>query len=90
MVQGGLARIGAVAFIHCFGFRLNPHLHFHCVVVDGVFEAGTAAELPVWFHETLALSAKQLTDIRRNIRRRLLRTLVAAACGSSPSLTKAR
>ena len=75
VAQGSTARIGAVAFIHRFGALLNPHVHFHCVVVDGVFEAGTGGELPVRFHETPALSAKQLTDIQRNIRRRLLRAL---------------
>jgi len=75
VAQGSMARIGAVAFIHRFGALLNPHLHFHCVVVDGVFEAGTEAELPVRFHEMPALSAKQLTDIQGNIRRRLLRAL---------------
>ena len=32
--------IGAVAFIHRFGSRLNGHVHFHVCVVDGVFEAG--------------------------------------------------
>ena len=73
VAQGSMARIGAVAFIHRFGALLNPHLHFHCVVVDGVFEAGSEAELPVRFYETLALSAKQLTDTQGNIRRRLLR-----------------
>ncbi len=31
-------RIGAVAFIHRFGSSLNTHVHFHCCVVDGVFE----------------------------------------------------
>ena len=41
---GPTARIGAVAFIHRFGALLNPHVHFHCVVVDGVFEAGTEAK----------------------------------------------
>jgi hypothetical protein len=25
-----------VAFIHRFGALLNPHLHFHCVVVDSL------------------------------------------------------
>ena len=30
------ARLGAMAFIHRFGSALNPHLHFHCVVLDGV------------------------------------------------------
>jgi hypothetical protein len=68
-------RIGAVAFIHRFGALLNPHLHFHCVVVDGVFEAGAEAGQLLRFHETPALNAEQLADIKRNIRRRLLRAL---------------
>ena len=33
------SHIGAVVFIHRFGALLNAHLHFHCVVVDGVFNA---------------------------------------------------
>jgi hypothetical protein len=37
--SGRCARIGAIAFIHRFGSALNAHLHFHCVVVDGVFTA---------------------------------------------------
>jgi hypothetical protein len=31
-------RIGAIAFIHRFGSSLNAHTHFHCCVVDGVFQ----------------------------------------------------
>lgn len=68
------ARIGAVVFIHRFGALLNPHVHFHCVVVDGVFEAATDAEA-VRFHETPTLTSAQLADIQCNIRRRLLRAL---------------
>ena len=33
---------GAVAFIHRFGSTLNAHLHFHCVVKDGVFAPAPA------------------------------------------------
>lgn len=35
--QAGKAcmRIGAVAFIHRFGFSLNTDVHFHVCVVDG-------------------------------------------------------
>ena len=33
------SRLGAVVLIHRFGALPNTHLHFHCVVVDGVFEA---------------------------------------------------
>jgi hypothetical protein len=39
------ARLGAVAFVHRFGSTLNPHLHFHCVVVDGVFDAAAASAI---------------------------------------------
>jgi len=52
---GNKARIGAVVFIHRFGALLNPHVHFHCVVVDGLFEAATEACESVRFHETPAL-----------------------------------
>jgi len=75
MARGTPARIGAVAFIHRFGALLNPHVHVHCVVVDGVFEVGTEAAQPPQFHETPALDVQQLADIQRNIRRRLLRAL---------------
>lgn len=70
-----MARISAVAFIHHFGALLNPHVHFHCVVVDGVFEAGTGVGVPVPFHETPALDTQQQADIQRNVRRRLLLAL---------------
>ena len=36
---GPAVRVGAAAFIHRFGSAVNPHLHFHCVVLDGVFAA---------------------------------------------------
>jgi DNA-directed RNA polymerase subunit RPC12/RpoP len=75
MAQSTPVRIGVVAFIHRFGALLNPHVHFHCVVVDGVFEVGTEAVQPPQFHEAPALDTQQLADIQRNIRRRLLRAL---------------
>jgi hypothetical protein len=33
----GDAQLGAVTFLHRFGSALNPHFHFHVVVLDGVF-----------------------------------------------------
>jgi hypothetical protein len=33
------ARLGAVAFIHRFGSSLDGCLHFHRVVIDGMFDA---------------------------------------------------
>jgi hypothetical protein len=35
---GQKARAGAIAFIHRFGSALNHHIHFHVIVIDGVFE----------------------------------------------------
>jgi DNA-directed RNA polymerase subunit RPC12/RpoP len=67
------SRIGAVAFIHRFGALLNPHVHFHCVVVEGVFEA--AADEEVRFHEARGLVPGVLAEIQAKVRRRLLRAL---------------
>jgi hypothetical protein len=46
---GSGSRIGAVAFIHCFGARLNLREHFHCPVIEGAFEADTSGAAT--FHE---------------------------------------
>jgi hypothetical protein len=37
------ARFGAVSFVHRFGAALNRHLHYHCCILDGVFEPLEAA-----------------------------------------------
>lgn len=46
-------RIDAVAFIHRFGALLNAYVHFHCIVVEGVFEADAGGGAQ--FHEVRAL-----------------------------------
>ncbi|MFO1403220.1 MAG: transposase [Azonexus sp.] len=40
----GQARLGAIVFIHRFGGLLNAHLHYHAVVIDGVFSGEEDAE----------------------------------------------
>jgi hypothetical protein len=45
----------AVAFIHRFGALLNPHVHFHCVVIEGAFEAAADGGGGAIFHEARAL-----------------------------------
>lgn len=62
--------MGAVVFIHRFGALLNPHLHFHCVVVDGVFDTDASGE--VVFHEASGLDAAAITAVQTAVRRRLL------------------
>lgn len=51
------ARIGAVAFIHRFGSSLNEHVHFHCCIIDGVFEPATNEAEGVTFHAASGIDA---------------------------------
>ncbi|MBK7676633.1 MAG: transposase [Candidatus Accumulibacter sp.] len=67
------SRIGAVAFIHRFGALLNPHEHFHCLVIEGVFEADTSGAAT--FHESRGSDQKLLDEVHAKVRRRLLRAL---------------
>jgi hypothetical protein len=71
---GPAVRLGAVAFIHCFGSALNPHRHFHCVVIDGVFEPAPADA--VVFHAASGLDANAIAQVQQCVRRRLLRVFV--------------
>ena len=64
------SRLGAVIFIHRFGALLNTHLHFHCIVVDGVFEAD--AEGGAAFHPASGLDAAAIGEVQVAVRRRLL------------------
>ena len=70
---GSSSRIGAVAFIHRFGALLNPHEHFHCLVIEGVFEADTSGTAT--FHESRAPDQQLLDEVQAKVRRRLLRAL---------------
>jgi len=71
---GPAARIGAVAFIHRFGAALNPHLHFHCVVLDGVFAPAPAGG--VVFHEATGLDEQAIAAVQAKVRRQLLGSFV--------------
>jgi hypothetical protein len=67
------SRLGAVVFIHRFGALLNTHLHFHCVVVDGVFEADAEGGGAV-FHPASGLDAPAIGEVQAAVRRRMLRS----------------
>jgi hypothetical protein len=64
------AQVGAVSFLHRFGAALNPHFHFHLVVLDGVF---TEADGEVRFHEATHLSADDARALAPVLQRRILR-----------------
>jgi hypothetical protein len=67
------ARFGAVAFVHRFGGYLNRHVHFHVLVSDGVFSAGTDGE--AIFHPALDLTWADIAAVQSQLRRRGLRWL---------------
>lgn len=67
-----------MAFIHRFGSSLNEHVHFHCCVIDGVFQpiADTDDEENVVFHAAWGLDAVAIADVQAVVRQRILRTFV--------------
>jgi hypothetical protein len=80
--SGPAARLGAVAFIHRFGSSLNAHLHFHGVVIDGVFDA--TATGGVVFHAATGLEANAIAQVQAQVRRRLARACSCAAACCQP------
>jgi hypothetical protein len=65
------AQLGAVSFLHRFGSAINPHFHFHVVVLDGVFSEGDDGS--VTFHEATHLTADDVLRLERTLQRRVLR-----------------
>jgi hypothetical protein len=63
------ARLGAVVFIHRFGSSLNAHLHFHCCILDGVFEPALAADgaVGVVFHAASGLAAAAIAAVQAHL-----------------------
>ena len=70
------ARFGAVSFIHRFGASLNRHVHYHCCVIDGVFEpVEEAGDVPesVRVRPAAELTPEALAAITDQVRIRVLR-----------------
>jgi DNA-directed RNA polymerase subunit RPC12/RpoP len=67
---GPRARFGAVAFLHRFGSALNPPVHFHCAVIDGVFPSD--AEGRLCFHEAVGLTPERIANVQAQVRQRVL------------------
>lgn len=78
---GTASRLGAVVFIHSFGALLNAHLYFHCVVVDGVFDAN--ADGGAVFHLEAGLDEQTIAMVKEAIRQRFLQVMARAACWST-------
>jgi Putative transposase len=65
------ARLGAVAFIQRFGSTLNEHLHFHCCIMDGVFDSTIAADGSAVFHQASTLADDDFRHVQAVVRRRI-------------------
>ncbi|MEO1926502.1 MAG: transposase, partial [Gammaproteobacteria bacterium] len=63
------AKYGGTTTIHRFGSMLNPHLHFHSCLIDGVF---TQTDNGLRFHPTVGLTQKVIQTAQETIRKRLL------------------
>jgi len=68
------ARFGAVSFIHRAGSTFNEHLHYHCIVTDGVFAPNPDDDVD--FFEAAAMGEALLEDLTEKLRRRILRYMV--------------
>jgi hypothetical protein len=60
------ARFGAISYLHRFGSSLNPHVHFHCCVTDGLFSAEAEG---VKFHGIEVITEEDLQRIQQTLRR---------------------
>jgi hypothetical protein len=72
-------------FIHRFGSSLNEHTHFHCCILEGVFQPAakigetseaTDAEAGVVFHAATELDAAAIAQVQAKVRQRILRAFV--------------
>jgi len=70
-VVGG--RSGGVTVIQRFGGALNLNVHFHALVLDGVFARGDAGTLS--FHETPPLTTLDVAEVLAAIEPRLARVI---------------
>ncbi len=64
------AKIGAISFIQRFGSKLNLHLHYHCVIMDGLFCED--AEGVLQFLAVDDLSMEDTDAVQNRVRKRVL------------------
>jgi hypothetical protein len=70
------ARFGAASFIRRIGASLNRHVHYHCCIIDGVFEPVEEAEdgpQSVRFRAAAELTPEVVAAITEQVRVRVLR-----------------
>lgn len=64
-------KLGGVSFIHRFGASLNVHLHFHCVVIEGLFIANSDDHIR---YQTInTITDKDIQEVQKRVRLRVLK-----------------
>jgi hypothetical protein len=75
------AQCGAVSFVQRFGGALNLNVHFHTLVLDGVYAADATGALR--FHPLPAPSDNEVERVTAQVARRLARLLERRGLGPS-------
>ena len=65
-------KIGGVSFIHRFGSSLNAHLHFHCVIIEGLFVKDSDSRIT--FHKLSTLIEEDIQAVQERVRLRVLKS----------------
>jgi hypothetical protein len=74
-------RSGAVVVAQRFGSALNLNLHFHALVLDGVYSSASPLERPA-FRRAAPLTDQDVIELTTRLHRRILRYLTR--CGRLP------
>jgi len=78
---GSAGRPGAVVVAQRFGSALNLNLHFHALVLDGVYSSASPFSQPI-FQRAEPLTDQDVVDVTTRLHRRILRYLTR--CGRLP------
>jgi Putative transposase len=82
----GDGRSGSLTVVQRFGSALNLNVHFHTLVLDGVFTAGPHGET-LQFHPTPPPSGIEVTRLLSRIRARVLRLLARRGVAPGADVT---
>ncbi len=71
---------------------MNEYVHFHCCVIDDIFEPVVAPdEAPsVSFHAALELNAAAIADVQARVRTHVLRTFFRRGLTDNDDTTEMR
>jgi hypothetical protein len=78
------AQLGAVSFLHRFGSSLNPHFHFHIVVLDGLCAEDDDGSIR--FHPASDLGSKDIQRLQQTLRCRTLRLFLRRGLLDEPTV----